>query len=86
MVWKDLLDLFHDPIEPCNAFRRYNNDKFIAAHTVACIMDLRNPLQTVRNGFQQYIPILVSQSVIDMFEIIQIQIEQSAFAAFCLCF
>ena len=49
-------------------------------------MDLRDPLQTVRNGFQQYIPILVSQSVIDMFEIIQIQIEQSAFAAFCLCF
>ncbi len=38
------------------------------------------------DGFQQHISVLVSQSVVDMLEIIQIQVQQSTFSAglFCL--
>ena len=51
-----------------------NNDKFIPSHSVAAVANLWDGGDSVGNFLQKNIAILVSQAVIDLFEIIEIQI------------
>ena len=56
--------------------RMWNDDnKLVAAHTITGLLDSRNSPQAVRNSLQKHISILMSQSVVDVFEIVQVQIQ-----------
>ena len=69
-------DLFKQMI----ASGRNDDNKFISAHPVAAIMDADGLRKRLGNGFQKQIAVLMSKSVIDMLEIIQIHIQHGALA------
>ena len=55
--------------------RQYDNE-LITTHTVTVILHTGNSLQTAGNILKQHISILMTESVIDMFKIIQIDVKQ----------